>query len=105
MKFLIPSGHVKISTKSGEPLAARTVLNYKIKLNKLAKAGFDTPEKLLQNQTQVIDEIKKLIPGDDDKSRWEKRKYCSAIFYILDKNTLAEKQQYYDYFQTIKQNA
>lgn len=102
MPFQIPEGHVKLVAKTGQPLAARTVINYKTKLNKLAKAGFDTPQKLLENQNLVIAEIKRLVPGDDAKARWEKRKFCSAIFYILDKHSLEEKKQYYDFFQTVR---
>jgi hypothetical protein len=53
------------------------------RLNKLAGAGYDTPEKILKTPSKVVALIKTLAPGDDEKAQQEKRYFISAIFYVL----------------------
>ena len=81
----------------GEPLTDGTKKIYRAALNKLAKAGYDTPQALLANQKAVIDIIN-TIAKDDGK----KRLFLSAIFKTVQHAELPEKQEFYNAFQKVR---
>jgi hypothetical protein len=66
-------------------ISRTTHLAYVRRLNKLAGAGFDSSEKLLEKPTEAVSAIKKLSPGSDNEARNERRYYISAVFYVLPK--------------------
>ena len=105
MPFILPAGHVKIKNsgkKIGEPLAPRTVTNYMTILNKLAKQGYDTPEKLIENHQTIIQQLEAKYPLFDSKHCYEKRKFMCAVLYALDKHSHDDMKPYYDAFQKYK---
>ena len=81
----------------GEPLTDGTKRIYRAALNKLAKAGYDTPKALLDNQKAVLDVINTLAKDDG-----KKRLFLSAIFKTVQHAELAEKQAFYDAFQKVR---
>jgi hypothetical protein len=99
-----PLTHTKLNKKTGLPISNNTVKVYKTLLNRLAEQGYDTKEKLISEQRPVIRYIDSVIGNDSDSSRQLKRQYLSAIFFALEEYALDSKQQYYDVFQTSKQN-
>jgi hypothetical protein len=99
-----PITHVKLNKKTGLPISNSTVKTYKTLLNRLAQQGYDTKQKLVTEQRPVIRYIESVAGEDNDKSRYLKRQYLSAIFYALEEYALESKQHYYDTFQTSKQN-
>ena len=104
MSFQIPDDVKK--GKVGSPdLAKATLSLYKSCLNKIAAVGYETREHLRESPQAVIETINDWFPTDDDKARANKRKFYSAIFWILSDNPdLESKQMYYDAFQKVKQN-
>ena len=103
MPFHIPESAKKYS-RSGEPLSKHTISVYKSLLNKLANQGWDDMNKLLQFQTDVIKYIDTLDDTDSDAARQLKRRYLSAIFFVLDASSIDDKREYYDAFQKAKHN-
>ena len=65
------------------------------RLNKLAGAGYDTPEKLLERPFKVTDTIKRLAPGNDGEARQERRYYIAAVFYVLPEAYRQKNNPYY----------
>jgi hypothetical protein len=89
-KFVLPDTFQK-------ELSVNSQKVYKGKLNKLAKEGYDTPEKLKSDSVKVIQAIKKLTgDGNDEKSRTLRRSYISAIFWV---QKFPKKNAYYTYYQ------
>lgn len=103
MPFHIPESAKKVS-RSGQPLSKNTIAQYKAILNKLANQGWDNIDKLLQYQTDVVKYINSLSDSDNDAARFQKRKFLSAVFFVLDASPLEVKREYYDAFQKSKQN-
>ena len=77
----------------------------------MANEGYDTKELLLKKQKEiirVIDEV--LVPGlktdssivVNDNDRMMRRRYLSAIFWVLDDTTQQERTDYYKYFLSQK---
>jgi hypothetical protein len=89
-KFILPATFAK-------DIALTTQKVYKGKLNKLAKEGFDTVDKLKSDSKNVIATIKKLT-GDDDteKTRHNRRYYLSAIFWV---KKFPKRNAYYTFWQ------
>ena len=84
----------------GEQLSKNTINVYKTYLNKLAKLGYDTIDKLIDNDNEIV---KVINASSDDNTK--RRFYCSAIFFILYGNPYMSKPNaIYKYFQTIKTN-
>lgn len=94
-----PITHVKI-TKSGTPLAKGSVAIYKTRLNRLAQAGYDTIQKLVDQADEIIQFLDLFLDDKDDAV--EKRYYYSAIFYALYLRPKSEQKPYYDAFQKLK---
>ena len=104
MSFQIPDDVKKGKVGSPE-LAKATLALYKSCVNKFAAVGYETREHLRESPKAVIDTLNEWFPEDDDKARASKRKFYSAIFWILSDNpALESKQMYYDEFQKVKQN-
>ena len=104
MSFQIPDD-VKLGKVGGPALAKTTLALYKGCLNKISAFGYSTREDLQNNQSAVVEAINQLLPGDEEKIRANKRKFYSAIFWILsDDAGLESKQTYYNEFQKVKQN-
>ena len=74
---------------------------YVKRLDRLAGAGFDTPEKLLEKPFKVTDTIKRLAPGDDGEARQERRYYIAAVFYVLPE---AYRQKNNPYYMLVRQS-
>ena len=101
MPFQLPANPEK-------ELAKNTINTYKTPLNKLAKEGFDTPEKIMASPSKTVKALDKILgppPDAEDHLTGEKEKTCmckrceyrrqrrlmlSAIFYTLPK-TFTEK--------------
>ena len=81
----------------GTPLTDGTKKIYRAALNKLAKAGYDTPQSLLDNQKAVVNLIN-TTTNDDGK----KRLILSAIFKTVQHAELAQKQEFYNAFQKVR---
>lgn len=81
----------------GTALTDGTKKIYRAALNKLAKAGYDTPQALLANQKDVVNHINTMT-NDDGK----KRLILSAIFKTVQHASLPEKQAFYDAFQKVR---
>lgn len=94
--------HTKISRYSGKPLAQNSVKAYVKLLNRIAKSGIDTKQKLLESPQDVIDVLNAIYEGTDENSQAEKRQYYSAIFYALDEYSNDLKKEYYEAFQAAK---
>jgi hypothetical protein len=79
---------------------------YKRHLNRLAEEDITTKTDLLKKRRKTIAAIKKLAPGDDDKARAEKRRYLSAIFWVLHGEKFLETKNniYYKLFKKNIQN-
>ena len=95
VKFQVP----EIQSKT---IADSTKKLYITQLNKLAKQEWNTPEKLLENQAEIVKFIEELHPGkDSDELRQKKRVMMSAVFYVLADTDHKHKDTFYQYFQTI----
>lgn len=98
-----PLTHIKINKKSGKPLSKNTVKIYKCLLNRLAEAGIDTKQKLLEEHAFVIDLLQTIHDQECSQDKDIKRKYFSAIFYALDEYALDLQKPYYDAFCICKE--
>ena len=76
MPFLLPDTFSK-------ELSINTQKIYGGYLNKLAAGGYDTVDSLKRHAARVCHHIKELEPGDDDKARWKRRVFISAVFWVL----------------------
>jgi hypothetical protein len=75
---------------------------YELLLNKLAGAGYDSPDKLRINPEKVIKVIEELVgTGADEKSKHKKRYYVSAILWVMTDEYVKTANPYYKYYQTI----
>jgi len=72
-----------VPAETSKVLAVPTQKAYTRYLNKIASAGFDTPEALLKRPFAVTSLIKKMSPGDDDTARNRRRFFISAVFWVL----------------------
>ena len=72
-----------VPAETSKVLQLPTQKAYRRYLNKIAMAGYDTPEALLKHPFSVVSLIKKLSPGDDDVARNGRRFFISAIFWVL----------------------
>jgi len=82
-----------------------TVAQYKTRLNKLAKAGYDDVEKLLKKPSDVIKIINELHTYDDAKVTKSKRlEMLTGVMYALSAtaNDNKKKLQYKKAFDTNK---
>lgn len=64
-------------------LAVSTIKVYTTFLNRLAGAGYDTPDSLRDNAAAVAKWIGDTEPGDDNGSRQKRRYFISAVFAVL----------------------
>jgi len=91
-RFVHPSEYGKI-------IAASTAKVYSGKLNKLARAGFDTVDSLQADPKAVIKTIEELAPGVDEQSKVAKRYLLCSIFWVLPKAYTAATNPYHKYYQ------
>jgi hypothetical protein len=90
-----------IEVSKDATLAKSSRKTYRTHLNKLSKEGYDTVQKLIDNDEEVVKVIKELY---EDKSKREIRVMISAIFYILtDTEFIKSPNAYYEYFQLLKE--
>lgn len=92
--------------ESSKELGKQAKQLYTRYLNKLAAEGITCKKDLLKKRRLVIAAIKKLAPGDDDKARHHKRKFLSAIFWVLHGEKFLETKNnvYYKLFKKNIQN-
>ena len=90
VKFQVPDDLTK-------DLADASKRIYKAHLNKIAAAGYKTREELLTHQKEVCKVIFDLVD-----SKFKRRVFLSAVFWILHEVDLKDKQVYYDEFQKCK---
>jgi len=91
MPFILPDTFQK------EELAESTKKVYKGKLNALAREGYDTVDKLITKQSDVVEAIKKITTAEDSELiRNTRRYFLSAIFWVAD---LPKKNAYHVYWQ------
>ena len=100
-KFSIPVS-VPTDNKYGEPYSPLTIKVYEQHLNRLAKAGFSTVTDLLNRPSDVLKTIEEFVGENSAKARASRRKFLSAIMYVLPESYKAGKNPYYDSFQTAK---
>jgi hypothetical protein len=104
MPFEIPAD-ANMLLANGEPKSTNTIKTYTSHLNKLSTYGYDTVEKLLKKPKEVLKIINELAgPGDSDATRFRRRVYLSAIFFVTHTTPLKKKKAYYDAFQKAKQS-
>ena len=89
MKFPTP--------ENDKPLSKNTKKVYQGYLNKLAEAGVMSVEELLKDQEVIVQYINQ--EGKDNRT---KRAWMSAVFWALHDVPLAEKKDYYNFFQSLK---
>lgn len=94
--------HTKVSKITGKELSKETIKIYKMLLNRIAKSGIDTKQKLLESPKDVIGVLNDIYEGTNEESQTEKRRYYSAIFYALDEYSNDLKKEYYEAFQNAK---
>jgi len=81
-------------------LSQTTQKVYLQKLNALAKAGFDTPDKLWSNSTKVIKVIKEAAgEATDDNTQKKKRLFLTAIFAVMDEVRRTSNNAFYRFYQ------
>jgi hypothetical protein len=93
-KFELPDVFYK------EKLSDFTKLTYTRRLNRIAKAGYDTVDKLLKNKRKVIEVIKEAT-GRDEKQRMHARQFISAISWVTDPKKLPKNNLYHKFYQTV----
>jgi hypothetical protein len=92
----MPFNFVKVS--KDDILSINTRKIYRVLLNKLAKEGYDTQDKLIDNSKEIIEYINNTYDNN-----YKKRVMLSAIFYILcDTEYYKTPNELYNYFQTLK---
>ena len=80
-------------------VSASTAKQYMSKLNNLAKAGYNTPDQLLEHPEEVIKSI-----NDMTTARQQLCIYYSAIFYAIGEQDFTARPKtklYYDAFRKI----
>ena len=80
-------------------LAATTEKVYSGKLNTLAKAGFDTVEKLLADPKKVIEAIAAASPGDTEANKTARRYFLSAIFWVLPADYKTKENPFHKFWE------
>jgi len=96
-KFIVPA-------QTHKTLSEVTIKKHYVpKLNKLAVAGYNTPELLMKHPKEVLEVISDHVGDDDtDEARTQRRVFLSAIFYVLPESYTKTKNAYYTSFQTAK---
>jgi len=93
IKFDLSSGWTKELSDTSKKI-------YSSKLNTLAKNGYDTPSKIWESPTKVVDEIK-TITGDkkDDMTKMKRRQFLSAIFAVSPADKKSRTNPLHKYYQ------
>lgn len=73
----------ELPTTFSKELSVNTRKVYLGYLNRLAEYGFDTVPILAKYSRRVCNTIKQLEPGEDEKSRWKRRVFVSAVFWVM----------------------
>jgi hypothetical protein len=80
-------------------LSTTTQKIYQAKLNKLAAAGFDTPELLASKKAAVVKAIKEAAGEEDTAAaRHTRRLFLSAIFAVIPPQA-SKRSPYYQLYQ------
>ena len=75
MSFELPDTFTKV-------LSVNTQKIYIKFLNLLAEFGLDSVPILKRYSRRVCNTIKQLEPGNDEKSKWKRRVFISAVFWV-----------------------
>ena len=86
--FLLPETFSK-------SIAPSTQLMYISFLNRLAKAGFETPADLLDKAEEVVAHISTLTNSDDDMARHTRRKFVSSVLWVMPEDYRKKENPYY----------
>jgi hypothetical protein len=78
VKFQLPA-----ETDPEKDLSPSSIKEYTRRLNHLAQNGFATTEDIKKKIFAVVNVIKALAPGDDEKDRNSRRAYISAINWVM----------------------
>lgn len=64
-------------------LSVNTRKIYSGYLNRLAEFGFDSVPTLTRYSRRICNTIRQLEPGEDEKSKWKRRVFVSAVFWVV----------------------
>jgi len=73
----------ELPTTFSKTLSVNTQKIYSGYLNKIAEYGFDTVGLLTRYSRRVCNIIKSIEPGEDEKSKWKRRVFVSAVFWVV----------------------
>ena len=86
----------EVSKTTGNPLSPNTIKVYKANLNKLAKKGFDTPTKIIEDPNGTVVAVNDILV-DNESPKY--RIMYSAIFWALSgTDYCSKKNPIYDAF-------
>ena len=100
--FEIPETAPTTNEKTGQPYAENTLKIYKQHLNRLTNKGFSTVDDLLKKPQAVLDCIQEFVGENSAKARASRRKFLSAIMWVLPQAYKKSNNPYYQSFQTAK---
>ena len=86
--FLLP----ETFSKSIAPSTQKMYIGF---LNRLAKAGFETPEDLRDKAEEVVTHISTLTIGEDDDIRHTRRKFVSSVLWVMPEEYRKKENPYY----------
>jgi hypothetical protein len=93
IKFDLSSGWTKELSDTSKKI-------YSSKLNALAAAGYDTPSKIWETPSKVVQAIKELTgENDDNMTKMKRRQFLSAIFAVTPANKKRTTNPLYRYYQ------
>jgi hypothetical protein len=76
-------------------IAPSTKKMYTSLLNRLAKAGFETPADLKERAEEVVTHISTLTISDDDDARHTRRKFVSSVLWVMPEDYRKQENPYY----------
>jgi hypothetical protein len=85
----------------GKEIAPSTQKVYSGKLNKLATAGFDSVDKILEDPKKTIAALETLAPGDSEEAKLARRYFLSSIFWILPAEYTKKTNPFHKYYQKV----
>jgi len=91
----LPEFVIRTGSKAGQQCSASTIKLYKQRLNRLAKEGYDTKAKLIEDPQETIAKIEELEPNKDDI----RRSYLSAIFHVIRDTPLEDQEPFIKAFR------
>ena len=100
--FEVPATAPTVNEKTGLPYSETTLKIYKQHLNRLANKGFATVKDLTEKPQDVLNTIQEFVGENSAKARASRRKFLSAIMWVLPPSYKQSNNLYYQSFQTAK---